>query len=559
MPRTNQELAAAFFELADLIDLTGGERFRMLAYRRAAETLEILARDVSTMSDKELTGLRGIGGGTAKKIREYLATGKIGALEDLRAEIPPGVREMTRLAGLGPKKAMVLHAELGIGNLDELRVAVSDGRLREVRGFGAKTEENLARALAEIKSEPDRALLGTALQSAERMVASLEQLPSVEHAEYAGSLRRMRETIGDIDLLASGPEAAPIMDAFVNLPEVARVLARGPTKSSVTVARGLQVDLRVVAPDEFGAALQYFTGSKQHNVKVREHAVREGLKLSEYGLFRVDGGERVAAETEKEVYAALGMQTPPPTMREDRGEVELALRGELPEVVRLEDIRGDLHGHSTYSDGRESIAVMAGEAARRGYRYWAITDHGRNLRLKSLEAEDVLAQAEEVRELNRLLGKKITVLHGVELNIGPDGGLDYPDDLLGVFDLRIASTHGPPWDQESMTRRLLAAIEHPLVNVLGHPTGRRLGRRPAAAGVALEINSNPQRLDLKDDHVWLARELGCVFSIATDSHRIPELNLMRLGVFTAQRGWVGKEEVVNTWTLPKLRKFLRRA
>jgi DNA polymerase (family 10) len=570
VPRTNRELAAAFRELADLMEITGAERFRILAYRRAAETISRLGVDLGTLSDKELTSLRGVGVATAKKIREFLETGRMEKLDELRLVVPAGVRELTSLAGLGPKKAMLLHAELGISTLDDLREAIEKQRVRAVRGLGTKTEENLQKALAQYSVEERRILLGVALRTAEEIVAALSEFKAIKRVSYAGSLRRMRETIGDIDLLAASPDPPKVMDAFTSLSGMLRVIARGPTKSSVVTRDGIQVDLRVVAPDEFGAALQYFTGSKEHNVKVREHAVKMGLKLSEYGLFKVGSGERIAAQTEEEVYGALGMQTPPPTMREDRGEVELALSGELPSPIELRDIKGDLQGHSRYSDGRETIADMARAAAEVGYKYWAVTDHGQQLAVVNhLTSDDIDRQAAEVAEVNKSLAGKITVLHGVELNISPSGELDYPDEVLRKFDLVVASVHSPPWDRDGMTRRIIRAIENPNVHIIGHPTGRRIGKRAGgefdlvkvfkaalSCGVAMEVNSNQERLDLRDDHVRIARELGCLFAIDTDAHRFSELDFMRLGVYTAQRGWVTKESVINAWSLSKLRRFL---
>ncbi|MGH2704027.1 MAG: DNA polymerase/3'-5' exonuclease PolX [Actinomycetota bacterium] len=584
MPRSNAEVAAAFRELADLTEIAGGDRFRVLAYRRVADAVSGLGREITTLSDAELVALRGVGKGTAPKIRELLASGSMAQLEQMRAAVPAGVHELTRLSGLGPKKALVIVRELGVSTLDELRAAIDAHRLRDLPGLGAKTEENLLAALAAYRPTEERILLSQALRLAEEMLEILRHGPAIERCSYAGSLRRMRETIGDLDLLAASAEPAAAMEAFSRLPQVARVAARGSTKSSVVTHDGVQVDLRVVAPDEWGAALQYFTGSKEHNVKVREHAVKHGFKLSEYGLFRVGrrgeaapstDAERVAAETEEEVYSALGMQTPPPTLRENRGEVELALRGELPVLVEVSDLRGDLQSHSTYSDGRVPLEEMARAAAERGYAYFAVTDHGRNLRLpgmRSLSLEDIDRQAAEVRRLNETLGGGMHLLHGVELNIGPDGDLDYPDEILSRFDAVVASVHhNMKDDRETMTRRILRAIDNPNVNIIGHPTGRRIGRRPAyeldleaiartaaAHGVALEINANPQRLDLKDDHILLAREVGCPLVISTDAHSPRELGLMRFGVATAQRGWVTKEEVINTWPRERLLRFLAR-
>lgn len=572
MPPTNEQVAAAFEELADLIQLTGGDRFRVLAYRRAAATIRGLARDVAAIPERELALLRGIGKATALKVRELTETGSMAKLEELRAHVPPGVLALTELPGLGPKKAMLLHATLGIATLEDLREAIEAQRLRGVAGMGAKTEENLRRALEQYSGRDQRMLLGTALSIAERMLGELREATGIMRSSYAGSLRRMRETVGDVDLLVATEDPKAVMDAFATVASVGRVAARGPTKSSVITTEGIQVDLRAVAPDEYGAALQYFTGSKHHNVKVRENAVKRGLKLSEYGLFRVDGGERVAAGTEEAIYEALGMQTPPPPIRENRGEVELALRQSLPTLVEMEDMQGDLHSHSTYSDGKATLEQMTLAACQRGYRYYAITDHGLRLNMRSLTLEDIDRQAAEVRRLNDSLGDRITLLHGVEANIGRGGELDYPDDVLERFDVVVASLHHQlGMDREAMTRRILKAFDHRCVNIFGHPTARYIGRRQPAAfdleavfrgaadrGIALEINANPQRLDLKDDHILLAKELGCLLAIDTDAHSPSDFSNMRFGVSTAQRGWVAPSEVINAWPIERLRSFLAR-
>lgn len=568
MPRANDEVAAAFAELADLMEIVGGDRFRILANRRVAEMIATLGSDIGKMSEKELTGLRGVGKGTAQRIIEQLTKGSMQHLEDMRALVPAGVRDMTRLPGVGPKKAMVLFKELGVSTLDELRSSIKAGKLREIRGMGPKTEKALLAALTRREAPQERRiLLEPALLTAEEMVAGLGEAGVAERVSYAGSLRRMKETIGDVDLLAAAREPHKVMDTFVELPNVVRVAARGTTKSTVITHSGLQVDLRVVAPDEWGAALQYFTGSKDHNVKVREHAVKRGFKLSEYGLFKVDGGERVAAETEEEVYAALGMQTPLPTMREDKREVELALKGELPQVVELGDIKGELHAHSTYSDGVASVGEMATTAAELGYEYFAITDHGSG---RWQMGANVGRQRDEVASINRTYDGKMTLLHGVEMSIRADGGFGFSDEILEGFDLVIASVHDAMGqDVATMTARIIKAIDHPEVNILGHPTGRRIGKRPpiefdleavfeaaAERNVALEISGHPERIDLRDEHVRIARRFGCKFAINTDSHRPEGLSRMRLGVATAQRGWASKEEVINTWPLSKLRQFV---
>ncbi|MEO7804727.1 MAG: DNA polymerase/3'-5' exonuclease PolX [Actinomycetota bacterium] len=567
MARVNDEVAAALFELADLLEISGAERFRILTYRRAATEVEALSNDLSRLTKKEVMALRGVGRATAAKIAEYLDSGTMKILEEARLTVPNGVREMMRLAGLGPKKALLIYHELGIASIEELKVAVTEQRLRTLVGLGPKTEDNLLRAFKTYSQTESRVLLDAALAVAERMIDELSQCSAVANVTYAGSLRRMQETIGDIDILVASDEALIVTDAFVELADVADVAAHGLTKISVITNNGLQVDLRVIKPDEFGAALQYFTGSKDHNVKVREIAVKQGMKLSEYGLFR--GIDRIASRTEDEIYGALGMQTPPPTLRSDRGEVELALKHDLPKLVQLEDIRGDLHSHTAYSDGHASVAQMVAAAADKGYEYFAITDHGRNIYVKSLSLDDLERQRDEIAKVNATVGS-MTVLHGVECNIGIDGELDYPDEVLARFDVVIASLHQHrEMDSDAITKRIITALQNPHVNILGHPTGRSIGKREPMAfdleavfetasnnKVALEINSNPRRLDLRDEHIRHATQYGCKFAINCDSHHPSRLGRMMFGVATAQRGWATKKDVINCWPLTKLKDFL---
>lgn len=572
MARRNEEVARALTELADLMQLRGADRFRILAYRRAADAVSGLSGDVGKMSEAQLTKVRGVGKGVAARITEFVSTGTIAKLDELRAEIPGGVLQLTELPGLGPQRAVALYRELGVSSVDELRAAVEAGRVRELSGFGERSEQQLREALAAYTGPSQRVLLSQALTVAEAIVGHLQAHPAVVSCAYAGSLRRMRETIGDLDILVATEDPAAAAAAFTGLPYVGDVLAAGTTKTTVHTVHGLQVDLRTVRPDEFGSAMQYFTGSKEHNVKVRERAVRRGLKLSEYGLF--DGDERLASATEEEVYAALGMVWIPPTMREDRGEVEAALAGSLPRLVEVGDLRGDLQSHSTYSDGRRSVRQMAEAAAERGYEYFAVTDHGPRLGFGNVLTQVQIAkQRKEIAEVNRALSGRITILHGIELNIGPDGSVDYPAEVLAGFDICVASLHsGLRDDRAKGTRRVLEAIANPHVHVIGHPTGRRLDRRPgvdldipviarAAAehGVALEINAYPERLDLRDEHIRWAREAGALFAISTDAHHPDHLEFMRYGVGQAQRGWVEPDMVVNTWPLDRLRGFLSRA
>jgi DNA polymerase (family 10) len=567
MSRLNEEVAAAFEEVADLTEMAEGDRFRVLAYRRVAATLRGEALDIARLDEKGLRGLRGVGKATAEKISEFLSKGTMQALEDARAAVPQELLELKRLPGLGPRKAMQLHRELGVRTLEELREAAERREVRPLKGMGPKTEENLLRALERPRG-PNRRLLADALEVADEILGELRAHPAVRRASAAGSLRRMRETIGDVDLLVASEDPEAVADAFTRLTAVERVSARGATKSSIVTSKGVPVDLRVVALDEFGAALQYFTGSKEHNVKVREHAVRLGLKLSEYGLFRVKGGERKAGAEEEEVYEALGMQTPPPAMREDRGEVELALKRELPSVVELGDIAGDLHSHTIDSDGITDIEGMAEAARSRGYSYLAITDHaGSRWRM---DEGTISAQRAEIDTLNRRYQGSFHLLHGVEVDVRPDGRLDLPDEVLSRFDLVIASVHdGRGQGIDAVTERMITAIRHPSVNIFGHPSSRRIGKRPpnefdaeavfraaAEEGVALEVNATPDRLDLSDDHVFLARNLGTLFVIDTDAHGPAHLDRLRLGVATAQRGWAQRSHVVNTRTLEELRRFL---
>lgn len=566
MPRLNEKVAEAFHELADLIQISGGDRFKVVAYRRVADEVQALSRDIGALSPKEISTLRGVGKATASKIQEVLDTGTMTRLEQARAVVPTGIREMTRLPGLGPRTALMLYEQAGISSLAELDEAINEGRLSRIKGLGSKTEQNLAAALRIFNGGERRVALDVALRVAESMLEVLKGLPAVQDAAYCGSLRRMKETIGDIDLLVASREAPEVMTNFVALPNLGAVLARGTTRSSVLTQEGLQVDLRVVAPEEFGAALQYFTGSKEHNVRVREIAVKQGYKLSEYGLFRVTDNVSVAGRTEQEIYSTLGLQTPPPTMRENRGEVEAGVKGTLPDVVQLGDILGDLHMHSTYSDGSATVREMALAALEQGRTYIAVTDH-LDAWVKSHTIASLVAQAEEIARVNQELSGRITVIQGVEVDIDPEGDLALTEDILEVVDVVIISIHrrfglGP----EATTQRVLKALRHPRVDIWGHPTGRWIGKRQPAEldlaavfkcarenNVALEVNSNPARLDLKDDHLRLAKEFGCRFTVNTDSHNPAHLARMRMGVGMAQRGWLTPDEVINCLPLEQLR------
>ncbi len=439
-----------------------------------------------------------------------------------------------------------------------------------LKGFGGKTQENILRGLQQLSDSGGRVLVNVALDVAEALLAELSSLKQVRRATYAGSLRRMRETIGDVDLLVASSQAEPIMDTFVGLPSVTSVLAHGDTKSSIVTDRGLQVDLRVVPKDVWGAAMIYFTGSKAHNVRIRERAVRAGLKLSEYGLFDAKTGELLAAETEEKVYERLGLPYIEPTLREDRGEVEAAVAGELPKVLQLKDLRGDLHTHTNLTDGLAPLDEMLQTAATLGYAYYAVTDHAPNLAMQRMTDDKILSQREQLHALQA--EHDMTLLHGTELNIDPDGNVDWPEEFLAGFDLTVASIHSHfTQTRDELTTRMIRAMENPYVNVIGHPTARLIGKRPpidldleavfeaaARTGTALEVNSFPDRLDLRDEHILWARRYGPKFAVNTDSHSPVHLSLMRFGVATAQRGWLTKDDVINTWPLTKLRRFLRK-
>jgi DNA polymerase (family 10) len=476
---------------------------------------------------------------------------------------------MTSIPGFGPKKAMQVYQELGIDSLDGLVAAAQEERLVALKGFSKKTEENILRGVQRLESSEGRVLISTALDLAEDLLERLRAVRGVRRATYAGSLRRMRETIGDVDLLVASDDAGGVMDAFGSYGPVERVIARGDTKSSVLTRQGLQVDLRVIPEEVWGAAMIYFTGSKAHNIRIREIAVRRGLKLSEYGLFDAASGELLEARTEEAVYERLGMAYIPPTLREDRGEVEGAIEGTLPDLLQERQIRGDLHTHTNLTDGLAPLEKMLDAAAARRYAYYAVTDHAPNLYMQRMTDEKMLAQRDQLRGLQARY-PKMHLLHGTELNIDPEGGVDWDEGFLAGFDLTVASVHSHfNLSRDEMTRRVIRAMEHPFVNIIGHLTTRKIGSRDpveldleavfaaaARTGTALEINAYPDRLDLKDEHVLWARKHGVRFSVDTDSHAVPHLDLLRYGVATAQRGWLTRDDVINAWPLTKLRRFL---
>ena len=563
MARTNETVAALLREYAELLAITGGDPFRARNYEKAAKAVAGYPDDIGAMTEAGLTTIPGVGKSIAGKIAESQRSGTFAALEQLRTKIPAGVRDLTRVPGLGPKRALLLNAELGVSSVGELTEAVRAGRLRDLAGFGVKSEERILRGLTVMTQ--DRVTLNVAMNTATEIIAALAG--RTERVTYAGSLRRMRETIGDVDILATAAtegQASELMNVFRELP--GEVIVSGPAKTSIRKAGSLQVDLRVVRPAAWGAALQYFTGSQAHNVAVRQIAIKNGLKLSEYGLFRNE--EIIASATEEDVYAALSMQWMPPPVREDTGEVEAALKGQVPRYVTEKDIRGDLHTHTNLTDGVAALSEMIEAAEKKGYEYYAVTDHAPNLFMQRMTEEKMLAQREELGAIT----SSMTLLHGTELNIAPDGSVDWDEDFLAGFDICVASVHSHfDQDRREMTRRFIIACENPRVNVIGHPLTRKFGRRPpvdvdtgelfracARTGTALEVNGSPERLDLSAEHIRNAKDAGVRFAVDTDAHSIGHLDNMRYGVGTAQRGWLTAGDVINTWPLERLLEFIRK-
>jgi len=571
VPRANDAVEALLLEYADLLSILSEDPFKPRAYEKAARAVGGYPADIAALDLKGILEVPSVGRSIGEKIQEFLRTGTISTLEELRALIPSGVRQMMSIPGLGPKKAMALYRELGVSSVDELQHAVEAHQLAGLKGFGVKTEENILTGIRRMRETAERVRVDVALEVAEELLGELSSLKGVRRSAYAGSLRRMVETIGDVDLLVASGDAGPIMETFTSLSAVERVLAKGETKSSIVTRGGLQVDLRVVPLEVWGAAMIYFTGSKAHNVRIREMAVRKGLKLSEYGLFQVRSGKLLVAETEEEVYERLGLPWIPPTLRENRGEVEAALRGDLPDVVESKQIKGDLHTHTNLTDGLAPLEEMLEAAANLRYAHYAVTDHAPNLAMQRMTDAKILGQRARLKEL-QVRYPKMTLLHGSELNIDPEGDVDWDVDFLAGFDVLVASVHSHfNQEKDAMTRRIIRAMENPCVNVIGHPTARLIGKRQpvefdldevfkaaARTGTAMEINAFPDRLDLKDEHVMWAKRHGVKFAVNTDAHAPVHLPLMRYGVATAQRGWLTKDDVINAWPLAKLRRFLRK-
>lgn len=566
----NRAIAAMFNDIGDMLEIKDESPFRITAYRRAARALEDMGEDIAVIAGRgELLKIPGIGKGTAEKIQEFLQTGSCKYYDELRASLPAGITTLMSVPEVGPKTAMMLNEKLRITTIEELEKAAQEGLIRKLPRMGAKTEENILKGIALIRRTKDRQPIGRVLPQAQEILDALRGLSDVKEIALAGSLRRMKETIGDVDIVVTSAKADAVMDTFTTLPRVKQVLAKGPTRSSVILDSGVQADVRVVEPESFGAALQYFTGSKDHNVKVRERAVRKGLKINEYGVFRVKDERRVAGKTEEDVYEAVGLPWIPPEVRENQGEIELADRGKLPTLISLKDIRGDLQMHTRWSDGSENVEEMARAARERGYEYIAITDHSQSLKFVGGVTIDELR--ENVKTCKKVSDKVgIAVLLGTECDIFPDGRLDYPDEVLAELAVVVCSVHSRfGMGREEMTARIIKAMDNPHVDIIGHPTGRVLGQRDPyeldmdrlieaakRTNTALEINASPDRLDLSDIHARMARERGVRLVISTDAHSRYELRFMEYGIAVARRAWVEPKDVLNTLSLKQLMAHL---
>ncbi len=567
----NQDVAFILDEIGEMLEIEGETPFKIRAYHRAAHTIRGLSEDINEIyKDNRLQKIPGVGKGIAERIAELIETGKLAYYEELRAHVPPGLLRLMGIPGVGPKKARLFYDKLGITTIEELLRAADEHKLKDLPGMGLKTEENVRRGIIEFQHLRERILLSEAYPLSDNIIRQLKKYDFILKASAAGSLRRMKETIGDIDILVASSNLKETMDIFCGLPEVVHILAKGETKSSVVTRVGLQVDLRVVSLEQYGAALQYFTGSKEHNIHLRDIAKKKGFKVNEYGVFEVKTGKRIGGVTEKEVYNLLGMEWIPPTLRENKGEIEADIADALPNIIELSDVKGDLHVHSNWSDGLSKIEEVANDAKKRGYNYIAISDHAEKLKVAGgLTANDYRRQWEEIKKVNQEIDGFV-ILRGAEVNIDNEGKVDFDEDFLKEFDIITASVHsGFTQSKEQLTKRILGAIYNKHVNIIGHPTGRILGKRPpypldlkeifkaaAETGTFLELNSFPDRLDLKDDYLREAKEMGVKFAINTDAHSVGQLRYMFYGVATAQRGWLEPKDVLNTYPLEEMMKML---
>jgi DNA polymerase (family 10) len=570
----NRQLAEAFTLIADLLEIKGENVYKTIAYRRAAESLLGLSRPAADYwKEGKLQEIPGVGKAIAEKIDEMLETGKLEFLEKLKKEVPPGLVEWLPIPGLGPKRAAMIWKTLKITSFAELEAAAKEGKLRDLPGMGAKTEAAILEGIASLSRRTVRVPLGRAYPIAQALIAELKKVKGVVAAEPAGSLRRMRDTVGDLDVLVASKDPVAVMEAFVNLPRVHRVLGKGPTKSSIEFHDGLRVQLWVHPPEQWGTALVYATGSKEHNIRLREMALAKDLSLSDHSFVNIIDGSEIFCATEEDVYETLDLPWIPPELREDRGEIQAARADKLPRLIQKKDIKADLQMHSTWSDGKLSMLEMARLAAKRGMKTIAFTDHSISLGVtRGLSMQAHKQQAAEIKKIQKQLGDKILVLHASEVEIKADGTLDYPDEFLATLDLVVASLHTSlRQPRDRVTQRVINAIRNPHVDIIGHPTGRLIQEREGAdldmdavlkaaaeSGVAMEINAHPSRLDLDDIHARRARELGIPIAINTDAHSKGDLDMLPYGVATARRAWLEPKDVINTWSQKKLLDWLKK-
>lgn len=563
---SNEKIAQILYEIADLLELKGVE-FKPRAYRRAARSIEELDKDIVELSkDGKLQEIPGVGQAIAKKVVEIVRSGDLNYLKQLREEFPAGLLQIMEVPEIGPKTTMRLYKDLRITNLHELKKAAEEHKVRELEGFGERSEETILKGIRLLEQRSGRMLLGYAYFYAKDIIDYLISTGGYRLISVAGSLRRMRETIGDVDILVGSDEPGKVMDAFTSNPKVSEVLAKGETKSSIRLKDGIQVDIRVVATESYGAALQYFTGSKEHNIALRSYAIDKGLKINEYGVFKKDTDERIASKTEEEVYASLDMETMPPEIRENRGEIKAAIDHRLPSLIELGDIKGDLHVHSTMSDGSATVEEIALEARRIGYEYVGIADHSESLKVaRGVSRENLVKNIDAVRKISERM-EGIRVLTGAEVEIRGDGSLDYPDNLLSDLDFVVGAVHsGFRMGEKEMTNRIVTAMSNEYLTILAHPTGRVIEQREPFQvdldtimdtalenQVFLEVNALPERLDLNDLNCKRAKDRGATLCIGTDAHSVPQLSYMIFGVATGRRGWLETNDVVNTLSLKKL-------
>jgi len=572
MPVQNIDIVDIFKKMANLLEIQGANPFRIRAYRNAARNLSNNQRNISDMIEEgtDLTNLPGIGRDLAEKIKEIVKTGSLSQLEEIESKIPSGLDKLFKISGLGPKRVKALYRDLEIHNLKDLKKAAEKGKIHELKGFGRKMERSILEDLEQMDGKEERIKLVEAEQRAKTIVAYLKKIKGVKEVIVAGSFRRRKETIGDLDILVTCENGSKVMDRFTNYEDVRKVMSKGKTRSSVVLRSGLQVDLRVLSQDSYGAALHYFTGSKSHNIAVRKLAVKKKIKINEYGVFKKE--KRIAGKTEKEVYDAVGLAFIEPELRENLGEVEAAQQGHLPDLITLEDLRGDLHTHTKETDGHNSLEEMAKAARDRGYEYLAVTEHSKKVAMaKGLDAERLKKQIKEIDRLNETL-EGIILLKGIEVDILKDGSLDLPDEILKELDLTVCSVHyNRNLPEEQQTERIIRAMDNPYFNILAHPKGRLINEREpyevdlekimkAACdrGCFLEINAHPDRLDLPSRYCKMAKDMGLKVVISTDAHNLADLDFMGFGVDQAKRGWLEAKDVLNTRKWGQIRKMLQR-